>query len=231
MWPENPACIVAFALTAALESYCTVGIELVQGRACLLKRDSLIKVVESVIRHRGEQIADHSRFPTELIVQQVDMLMPKSNFVIDDCISVLAALGLHQVDSLPKVYIDQAVAFKKNPHRWMNPKPVSTVFTEEQSVLVPVSTEMQRVPVSTEKHLGPVPTEKQLVLTAYRNMTHDELVETLWKTHVVLSKTKRRVKNCRDKLRRSLVKNYKLKQQNRQLVSQKEYFKHEVTRS
>ena len=113
---------LAFVLTSALESYCTVGIELVQGRACLLKRDSLIKVVESVIRHRGEQTADDSSFPTDLIVQQVDMLMPKSNFVIDDCISVLAALGLHQVDSLPKVYIDQAVACKKNPHKWMDPK-------------------------------------------------------------------------------------------------------------
>ena len=211
MWSENPACLVAFALTSALESYCTVGIELVQGRACLLKRDSLIKVVESVIRHRGEQIADHSRFPTELIVQQVDMLMPKSNFVIDDCISVLAALGLHQVDSLPKVYIDQAVASKKNPHRWMHLKPVSTVSTEEQSVLVPVSTEMQlvpvstemqRVPVSTEKHLGPVPTEKQLVLTAYRNMTHDELVETLWKTNQQLSNNKRHLLSTRKKVRR-----------------------------
>ena len=193
---------LAFVLMSALESYCTVGIELVQGRACLLKRDSLIKVVESVIRHRGEQIADHSRFPTELIVQQVDMLMPKSNFVIDDCISVLAALGLHQVDSLPKVYIDQAVASKKNPHRWMDPKPVSTVSTEEQSVLVPVSTEMQLVPVSTEKQLGPVSTEKQLVLTAFRNMTHDELVETLWKTNQQLSNNKRHLLSTRKKVRR-----------------------------
>ena len=178
MWRENPACLDAFALTSALESYCTVGIELVQGRACLLKRDSLIKVVESVIRHRGEQIADHSRFPTELIVQQVDMLMPKSKFVIDDCISVLAALGLHQVDSLPKVYIDQAVASKKNLHKWMDPKPVSTASTEEQSVLVPVSTEMQLVPVSTECNVCLCPLKSTLGLCPLKSNLYLLPIET-----------------------------------------------------